>query len=125
MEILARSDRPTAIFAANDLMAYGVIDAARILGLRVPEDLSVGGFDDIRGAAESVPALTTVVQPMFDLGRVAARFLVKVLSEAEPSSILHQKLHTRLVIRSSTALPSQEHRSVVANVHVKRSQVSN
>ena len=114
MELLAREDRPTAIFAANDQMAWGIIDAAQILGLRVPEDLSVAGFDDIEGSAEFVPALTTVAQPMAELGRVAARHLLNALSGANTSSILHQKLHTRLVIRSSTAPPNDGQRPAVA-----------
>jgi len=107
MELLSGSHRPSAIFAANDRMAYGVIDAARVLGLRVPEDVSVTGFDDIEGSAEFVPALTTIAQPMADLGRVAARHLLEVLSKSDSPSILHQKLHTRLIIRSSAAQPNQ------------------
>lgn len=115
MSLLAKSHRPTAIFAANDQMAYGVIDAARILGLRVPEGLSVGGFDDLDGSAEFLPALTTVAQPMMDLGRVAAHYLLDVLNLAEPPGILHKRLPARLVTRSSTAPPSREHASVVAD----------
>jgi DNA-binding LacI/PurR family transcriptional regulator len=115
MNLLAKSRRPTAIFAANDQMAYGVIDAARILGLRVPEDLSVGGFDDLDGSSEFLPALTTVAQPMMDLGRMAARYLLDVLNLAEPPGILHKQLPARLVARSSTAPPSRERTSVVAD----------
>lgn len=108
LDLIAKGDHPTAIFAANDQMAYGVIDAARVLGLRVPEDLSVGGFDDIEGSAEFVPALTTVAQPIADLGRVAARYLLDVLNRPDRLRILHQKLPTQLVTRSSTGPPSQE-----------------
>ena len=122
LELLAGNDRPTAIFAANDQMAYGVIDAAAILGLRVPEDLSVAGFDDIGGSAEFLPALTTIAQPMADLGRVTARYLLEVLSEANPPSILHQKLHTRLVIRSSTSAPNEQLRR--AAVDAKRTRLT-
>jgi len=113
MSLLAKSRRPTAIFAANDQMAYGVIDAARILGLKVPEDLSVGGFDDLEGSAEFVPALTTVAQPMMDLGRTAAHYLLDALNLAEPPGVQHKLLPARLVARSSIAPPSPEYRSVV------------
>jgi LacI family transcriptional regulator len=114
MNLLAKSDRPTAIFAANDQMAYGVIDAARILGLQVPEDLSVGGFDDIQSSAEFVPALTTVGQPMLDLGLVAARYILDVLSKTS-TAILHRKLPAQLVTRSSTAMPNQPLRSAASD----------
>jgi DNA-binding LacI/PurR family transcriptional regulator len=115
MSLLGKSRRPTAIFAANDQMAYGVIDAARILGLKVPEDLSVGGFDDLEGSAEFLPALTTVAQPMTDLGRVAAHFLLDVLNLAEPPGILRKRLPARLVTRSSTAPPSREHPTLMGD----------
>jgi LacI family transcriptional regulator len=114
MNLLAKSDRPTAIFAANDQMAYGVIDAARILGLQVPEDLSVGGFDDIQSSAEFVPALTTVGQPMLDLGLVAARYILDVLSKTN-TAVLHRKLPAQLVTRSSTAMPNQPQRSATSD----------
>jgi LacI family transcriptional regulator len=114
MSLLAKARRPTAVFAANDQMAYGVVDAARILGLKVPEDLSVGGFDDLEASAEFVPALTTVAQPMMDLGRVAARYLLEVLNMAEPPGVLHKRLPARLVTRSSTAPPGQEQASLTA-----------
>jgi LacI family transcriptional regulator len=113
MSLLAKPRRPTAIFAANDQMAYGVIDAARVLGLKVPEDLSVGGFDDIEASAEFVPALTTVSQPMTDLGRVAARYLLEVLNMAEPPGVLCKRLPARLVARASTAPPGRNVAPVV------------
>jgi LacI family transcriptional regulator len=114
MSLLAKPRRPTAIFAANDQMAYGVIDAARVLGLKVPEDLSVGGFDDLEASAEFVPALTTVAQPMMDLGRVAARYLLEVLNMPEHPGVLHKQLVARLVARASTAPPSRGAEPVVA-----------
>jgi LacI family transcriptional regulator len=105
LELLAHADRPTAIFAANDPMAFGVIDAARVLNLRVPEDLSVVGFDDVNGAAECVPSLTTAAQPMKQLGQAAATYLLDQLNGKTPPSPVHQKLAAPLVIRASTAPP--------------------
>src|SRR5690606_23168625 len=70
-ELLARPDRPTAVFAANDLMALATIDAARDVGLRVPQDLSVGGFDDGPEAVAATPPLTTVAQPIRQMGAAA------------------------------------------------------
>ncbi len=119
MNLLAKSDRPTAIFAANDQMAYGVIDAARILGLQVPEDLSVGGFDDIQSSAEFVPALTTVGQPMLDLGLVAARYILDVLSKPG-TAVLHRKLPAQLVTRSSTAMLNPHRQSVTSAVPLSK-----
>jgi LacI family transcriptional regulator len=111
LELLSKEDRPTAIFAANDLMAYGVLDAARMLGLKVPEDLSVAGFDDLEGSAECVPSLTTAAQPMKRLGQVAAKHLLDILNAKDAApAILHQKLWATMVIRASTAPPSPKFR---------------
>ena len=65
--------RPTAIVAANDLAAFGATSALSRLGLRVPEDVSVLGFDDIAFAKVFLPALTTIAQPVYELGREALR----------------------------------------------------
>ena len=119
MNLLGKNDRPTAIFAANDQMAYGVIDAARILGLQVPDDLSVGGFDDIQSSAEFVPALTTVGQPMLDLGLVAARYILDVLSKPG-TAVLHRKLPAQLVTRSSTAMPNPHRQSATSAVPLSK-----
>jgi LacI family transcriptional regulator len=107
LALLANENRPTAIFAANDLMAYGVIDAARMLKLHVPEDLSVAGFDDLEGSADCVPPLTTVAQPMKQLGHVAAGYLLNRLDAPDGLPLLCQKLPAQLVIRASTAPPSR------------------
>ena len=108
LELLSRPDRPTAIFAASDPMALGVIDAARVLNLRVPEDVSVAGFDDTDGAAECIPPLTTAAQPMKQLGRVAAAYLLDRLNREDEYAILHQTLEAPLVIRDSTAPPGSK-----------------
>ena len=92
-------------------MAYGVIDAARVLGLKVPEELSVAGFDDSDESAVFVPALTTVAQPMLDLGLVAARYLLDVLNSSKPPPLLRKQLPPRLVPRSSTAPPQRDQRA--------------
>jgi LacI family transcriptional regulator len=100
--------RPTAVFAANDATALATIDVARSLGLRVPEDLSVIGFDNVPDAAMSEPGLTTIEQPIREMGRRAAQLLVERLDAADlapvPSGI-HVRLDTRLVARGSTAPP--------------------
>lgn len=102
-ELLTRSDRPTAVFAANDMSALGVIEVAHELGLRVPEDLSVIGFDDIPEAASSMPPLTTMAQPLRDLGAQALRMLIELLDGHDVPG--HVQLPARLVIRASTAPP--------------------
>jgi DNA-binding LacI/PurR family transcriptional regulator len=94
---------PTAIFALNDRMAFGVVRAAAERGLRVPEDLSVVGFDDISQAALLTPALTTVRQPGYALGVAAARLLFALLDGEQPEA--SGPIPTELVLRGSTAPP--------------------
>ncbi|MFZ7088889.1 LacI family DNA-binding transcriptional regulator [Curtobacterium sp. RRHDQ10] len=101
-ELLGMPDRPTAVFAANDSSALGVLEVARVLGLRVPEDLSVVGFDDVPSAASSVPPLTTVAQPLHDLGAQAFGMLLGLLQGGEVPG--HVQLPTTLVVRASTAV---------------------
>lgn len=100
-EMLAREDRPTAVFAANDMSALGVIEMAQELGLNVPGDLSVIGFDDIPEAASSKPPLTTVAQPLHDLGAQALRMLIELLDGHDVPG--HVQLPAELVVRASTA----------------------
>jgi LacI family transcriptional regulator, galactose operon repressor len=99
-KLMAHPARPTAIFASNDVMAMSVMDAVRERGLRVPEDVSVMGFDDIPQAGYVRPALTTVRQPLEQMGRVATQMLLDILQdpEAEPRRL---ELPTELVIRDS------------------------
>jgi DNA-binding LacI/PurR family transcriptional regulator len=98
-ELLSMAERPTAIFAASDTQALGALDAARALGIRIPEELSVIGFDDIEVAA--FVGLTTVRQPLVQSGRRGARLLVEALSgqTVEP---LREVLPLELVVRSTT-----------------------
>lgn len=96
--------RPTAIFAGSDLSALGVLRAAREVGLRVPEDLSVVGFDDIPLAAWSTPALTTVRQPLTEMAAVAVRTLLEG-AEGGESPKRRVELATDLIVRESTAPP--------------------
>jgi LacI family transcriptional regulator len=99
-------DRPTAIFAFNDNIAIGAIQAARARGLRVPEDLSVVGFDDVESATIVTPTLTTVRQPLAEMGRTAVSLLNRLL-ERQRFETLHLELATRLVVRESTAPPAR------------------
>ena len=95
------SDPPSAIFAGNDLAALGVLRAAREANLRVPDDVSVVGFDDIPLAEWSTPSLTTVRQPLTEMAAVA----VRILLEGAEGGPLKQRveLATDLIIRESTA----------------------
>lgn len=106
--LLARSDAPTAVFCFCDEMAIGVIAAARRRGVRVPEDLSVVGFDDIRFARHIDPPLTTITQPMRDIGEGTVRLLLAILrgDEIKPVSVT---LPHHLTLRSSTAPPHTRH----------------
>ncbi len=102
--LLAAGDRPTAVFAVTDVTAFGVIQAAHRAGLRVPEDLSVVGFDDTYMAAWSTPPLTTVHTPLQDMGRVAVRTLLRLI-DGDTLDSHHVELATELVERESTAPP--------------------
>ncbi|MFC5907186.1 LacI family DNA-binding transcriptional regulator [Streptacidiphilus monticola] len=103
-DLLALPDRPTAIFAGSDLQALGVLEAARVAGLRVPEDLSVVGYDDLDIAKWTSPALTTVRQPLREMAEQATRLILR-LREDEPPTPTRLELSTTLVVRASTAAP--------------------
>jgi alanine racemase len=110
----ARGDRPTGVLAVSDIIAMGALRAARRLGVRIPDDLEVIGFDDIPIAAASQPALSTVHQPIPEKGRVAIRLLIRELDEGGPRERI--VLPTELVLRQSTrtfAMPAKgEHAGV-------------
>jgi LacI family repressor for deo operon, udp, cdd, tsx, nupC, and nupG len=101
--LLGRKDAPTAIFCFNDEMAMGVIETAKRRGLRVPVDVSIVGFDDIRFARCMDPPLTTIAQPMRAIGEGTVRLLLEILrGRPAPESVT---LPHTLIIRSSTAPP--------------------
>jgi LacI family transcriptional regulator len=103
-KLLALKRPPTAIFAANDMSAFGAMAAIHNAGLKVPEDISVIGFDDIPAAAQVHPALTTVRQPIHQMGRSAVNTLLALIAGIEPASP-QVSLPTELVVRDSTAAP--------------------
>ena len=96
--------RPTAVFATTDEIAAGLYEAARVRGFRVPEDLSVVGFDDTDVARLLSPPLTTIRQPLREMGRVALRTALRLAAGEKPDSH-HVELATELIARSSTAPP--------------------
>ena len=100
-QLLDMAEPPTAIFAFNDNHAIGAIKAARIRGLRVPEDLSIVGFDDVEHATIVTPMLTTVRQPLAEMGRTAVSLLMRLL-DRHSLETLHVELATRLVVRESS-----------------------
>ncbi|MEU4770198.1 LacI family DNA-binding transcriptional regulator [Actinosynnema sp. NPDC023794] len=104
-ELLTRPDRPTAVFASDDLQAMGVYRAAREAGLRIPADLSVVGFDDLPVAAMVDPPLTTVHQPLVEMA-MAATELALALGRGEQPPQVGLELATTFTVRESTAPPS-------------------
>ena len=104
LELLRLPDRPTAVFTGNDLQALGLYEAAREIGLRIPEDLSVVGFDDLPLARWVGPPLTTVRQPLTEMAEVATRMVLDLARGKRPST-LRVDLATSLVERSSTMPP--------------------
>lgn len=90
------------MFAANDITAIATIEVAQSLGLRVPEDLSVVGFDNIPESALCTPPLTTVNQPIRTMGERAVELLIRLI-RAESVELTHLTLDTELVVRGSTA----------------------
>jgi DNA-binding LacI/PurR family transcriptional regulator len=103
-ELLSLPDRPTAIFAVTDLQALGVYQAARELGLSIPQDLSVVGFDDLPVAALLDPPLTTVHQPLREMAATATE-LALALGRGEPVPQIGLEIATTLAVRGSTASP--------------------
>jgi DNA-binding LacI/PurR family transcriptional regulator len=102
--LLARGEKFTAVFAFNDVSAIGAIRALEEMGLRVPHDVSVLGFDDIYAAAFHNPALTTIKQPLFEMGRLAARTLLDRLADNGASEIPQTlSVEPTLIVRQSTA----------------------
>jgi LacI family transcriptional regulator len=101
--LLNRADPPTAIFASSDTLAVGVYHAARLRGLSVPDDLSVVGFDDLPGASWGSPPLTTVRQPLREMGREAARTILQ-LAAGRSVEVPHAEKSTTLIVRKSTAV---------------------
>ena len=104
-DLLALPEPPTAIFAASDQMAFGVYEAVRRHGLRVPDDVSVVGFDDLPEVRWASPPLTTVRQPLAEMGILAARTVLR-LALGEQVESPRVELATALVVRDSTATPS-------------------
>ena len=100
-ELLDLPERPTAVVCFNDKVAVGVLEAAAARGLRVPRDLSVTGFDDIDVSRATTPRLTTVRQPLREMGRVAVTMLMRQL-EGHAHDALSMELATDLVVRDST-----------------------
>jgi len=100
--LLALPDPPTAIFAGNDLQALGVYNALRVIGLAAPEAVSVVGFDDVPSVARVSPPLTTVRQPLAEMGRVATTMLQRLLS-GEQLDTARVELSTTLITRASCA----------------------
>jgi LacI family transcriptional regulator, galactose operon repressor len=107
VQLLDLPDRPTAIFAGSDQQAFGVYEAARQRGLRIPDDLSVVGFDELPVSRWASPPLTTVRQPLTEMGSTAARMLGELI-EGGPLRTNRVELSTELCIRESTAAPRKE-----------------
>jgi DNA-binding LacI/PurR family transcriptional regulator len=102
--LLAQGEKFTAVFAFNDISAIGAIRALEEMGLRVPHDVSVMGFDDIYAAAFHNPALTTIRQPLFEMGSLAARTLLDRLANGDAADIPRTlSVEPELMVRQSTA----------------------
>ncbi|MGG1576309.1 substrate-binding domain-containing protein, partial [Fictibacillus sp. NRS-1165] len=98
LKLLAYSQTPTAVFAANDEMAFGAINAVEQKGLSVPRDISIIGFDDIQFSAIFKPALTTVSQPAFQIGTKAMDLLLRLMTKqriGKTQYILENQIITR------------------------------
>jgi len=105
--LLSQREPPTAVFAANDMLAIGALRAAHMLQFRVPDDVSVIGMDDIYAAATTSPALTTIAKPKYDIGAAAAQLLLERMNGEEASTPRHIKLDCRLMRRASTGRPQR------------------
>ena len=100
-ELLQRENPPSAVFCSNDYIALGAIKGAREAGLSLPEDLSIVGFDDMPTASYMVPALTTIHQPAYEMGRNACEILLQIMEDR--TRVMQHMMETKLVVRESTA----------------------
>lgn len=105
LELLRQIDPPTAIFAGADVQAVGVYQAARTLNMRIPDDVSIVGYDDLEVASWVAPGLTTVRQPLGEMAVEATRLVIRLAHDG-PRENLHIDLATHLVVRGSTAPPA-------------------
>ncbi|WP_242901835.1 LacI family DNA-binding transcriptional regulator, partial [Stenotrophomonas maltophilia] len=103
MALLDGTSAPTAIFCFSDQMALGTLAACRELGIRVPEDLSIVGFDDLASSRYLTPPLTTIRQPMREIGARAVNLLLAIIEQVDVP--LQQTLDFSLMVRGSTAAP--------------------
>ena len=101
--LMTRAKKPSAVICGNDVLAAGAIVRANQLGIKVPEKVSITGFDDIALASVVTPALTTVKVPQLEMGKAAAKLLLQKLSQQTPASI---ELQTEVVMRQSLAKTS-------------------
>lgn len=102
--MLSMPERPNAFFCVSDVYAAAVIKAARTLGLSVPEDVAVVGFDNTDLATMTVPSLTTINQPSFQIGQQSCDILINLIENPE-TSVKHVILNTDLIVRGSTTIP--------------------
>lgn len=100
--LTSNGPKPTAIFVGNDILAFGVIRGIYDCGLRVPEDISVCGFDDIAMSELSIPALTTVRQPKYEVGRQSAELLLQRI-QTDSSETVHKVLDTSVIFRNTVS----------------------
>ena len=104
---LALAPRPTALFAANNLIAIGALRAIREAGLRIPEDISIVSFDDLPAPLSADPFLTVAAQPAYGIGRAAAELLLERLAGAGPADAREVVLPAELIVRGSSAPPRE------------------
>ena len=98
--LLGIRPRPTAVFIASDMMATGALHATHEAGLAVPDDLAVVGFDDVPLASFVNPPLTTIRQPIYELGTIAVKLLIEQLTQPAPTP-LQTRIPTQLIVRQS------------------------
>ncbi len=102
-KLLALKEQPTAVFCSNDYTALGAMKGARELGLKLPGDLSIVGFDDMQTASYVIPALTTIRQPAYEIGEIATEMLFQRMET--PLKPVQRMLESSLIIRESTTAP--------------------
>lgn len=101
--LLQDSSPPTAVVCGNDILALGALAECQSVGIRVPEDISITGFDDLDISAQIIPSLTTIHVPLAEMGEFAADFLVSQINNE--TSLLHTEIDTDLMVRNTTAKP--------------------